>query len=153
VTARPLSQSDFSLNFEARPEWVAMVRRGVETLLDADVDGRLIGDIKTGVTEACMNAVRHAYPNGDGRVEVDAWLEPSRVTVAVRDFGRGLSGADPEGGGPGMGLPLMEALSSGVEISTDPEQGTEVILLFERGGGGHPGHTPEPPVLLTAVAA
>lgn len=151
MTARPLSQSDFSVNFEARPEWVAMVRRGVETLL-GDAEGRLIGDIKTGVTEACMNAVRHAYPNGDGRVEVDAWLEPARVTVAVRDFGRGLSGADPEAGGPGMGLPLMEALSSGVEISSDPAHGTEVILRFEREGGGYPGHASEAPTLLAALA-
>jgi anti-sigma regulatory factor (Ser/Thr protein kinase) len=144
-----LSQSDFSVNFEAKPEWVAMVRRGVETLLGAGADGRLVGDVKAGVTEACMNAVRHAYPDQSGRVEVEAWLEPERLTVSVRDFGQGLASSEP--GGPGLGMPLMEALSSWVEISSEPGDGTEVVLQFDLPGGGH-GHASEPARLMALTA-
>lgn len=153
MTAWRLSQSDFSVNFEARPEWVAMVRRGVETLLGGDANGRLVGDVKTGVTEACMNAVRHAYPDGSGRVEVQAWKEPERLTVSVRDFGQGLGLSESGGGDPGLGMPLMEALSSGVEISSEPGEGTVVVLQFDLPGGGHQVHWSEPGTLLTALTA
>jgi anti-sigma regulatory factor (Ser/Thr protein kinase) len=148
-----LSQSDFSVSFEARPEWVAMVRRGVETLLGGDADGRLVGDVKAGVTEACMNAVRHAYPDHTGRVEVRAWLESQRLRVSVRDFGQGLIPSDPGRTGPGFGMPLMEELSSGVEIFSEPGQGTEVVLQFDLPGGGQQGRGPEPTPLLTALPA
>jgi len=148
-----LSESDFSVNFEARPEWVAMVRRAMETLLGADIDVPLMGDVKAGVTEACVNAVRHAYPAGAGRVEVEAWLEPERLIVSVRDFGRGMAPSESRRRGPGLGLPLMEALSSGLEISSDDGAGTEVLLRFDLDEEDDGIPPPERSPLPTAVAA
>jgi anti-sigma regulatory factor (Ser/Thr protein kinase) len=72
----------------------------------------------------------------------------------VRDFGRGLAAAGAgERARPGLGMPLMEALSSAVEISSEPGRGTEVLLRFDLPGRGEQGEPPAPPRLLTALTA
>lgn len=129
---------DASPNIElvlpATPESVALARqalRGVLDVLDWDEDRR--ADIAIAVTEACTNAVLHAYSDAaDGVYEVLAWARPDRLDVAVRDFGRGMNPRLPsESAGLGLGLPLMLAI--GDEVSFRSHEGgaaTEVRLMF-----------------------
>ena len=49
----------------------------------------MILDIALAVTEACANVVRHAYPDGDGEVEVEAALLDGDLVVCVSDAGWG----------------------------------------------------------------
>ncbi len=87
-----------------------------------------IADLKTVVTEACMNVVVHAYEGEEiGPLEVDAWPEDGDLVVTVRDYGSGIRPlADVERRSLRLGLPLIAALTSSFEISGGRGGGTEI---------------------------
>ena len=122
-----------SLRLPARPENVAVVRQALTGLGDAyDLDPELLGDIKTAVTEACNNVVLHAYPDGDGLVEIEADSDGEYTDVVVRDFGEGIQPRGfTEERSLGLGLPLIATLSSRFEIrGGGPTSGIEVDMTF-----------------------
>ena len=52
----------------------------------------LLADLRLAVTEACGNAVRHAYGDGgDGPVEVAFVVNEDRLEMIVADSGAGLA--------------------------------------------------------------
>ncbi len=116
----------------ARAENVPLVRHTLAGLAEAvEMDPSEIADLKTVVTEACMNAVVHAYPDSDqgGPLEVEAWRNDRSLVVTVRDFGRGIRPlADVEHRSLRLGLPLIAALTDSFEISATPEGGTTVTM-------------------------
>jgi serine/threonine-protein kinase RsbW len=125
-------QPDVRLTLPARAENVAVVRQALTGLADVlGMDGAVLADMKMAVTEACTNVIVHAYPNGDGPLEVDLSPGPETVTILVRDRGRGMQPrpADPDTHALGLGLPLIAALADGYEISGGGE-GTEVRMVF-----------------------
>ena len=119
------------MTLPAKAENVAVVRHaltGLAGALDMEPDG--IADLKTVVTEACMNVVIHAY-NGaaPGPLEVRAWREDPSLVVVVRDYGDGIHPrVEPERQSLRLGLPLIAALSSRFEINTPPGGGTQVTM-------------------------
>ena len=56
-------------------------------------------------------------------------LDPGELTVIVRDRGTGIA-PRIEGGGLGLGLPLIAALTRRAEISEHSGGGTEVTMTF-----------------------
>lgn len=89
-----------------------------------------IADLKTVVTEACMNVVVHAYPDDrPGPLEVEATPELDGLTVVVRDFGGGIR-PRPDVDRPSLrlGLTLIAALSSSFEIKGGVDRGTEIRM-------------------------
>ncbi len=111
---------------------VSLVRHALAGLAEAlEMEPAEIADLKTVVTEACMNVVVHAY-NGDGGVlEVDAWPDDDSLIVAVRDYGSGIRPlADVERRSLRLGLPLIAALTSSFEVSGSPGNGTEVRMTI-----------------------
>jgi serine/threonine-protein kinase RsbW len=120
---------DFSL--PALAENVALVRHVLAGLAEAlEMQPAEIADLKTVVTEACMNAVVHAYqPDESGLLEVEAWPENESLQVTVRDFGVGIRPlADVEHRSLRLGLPLIAALTSSFELSGSPGGGTQVRM-------------------------
>jgi serine/threonine-protein kinase RsbW len=119
------------MSLPARAENVAVVRHAIAGLAERiGMDEPATADLKTVVTEACMNVVVHAYPEGEvGLLEVDAIPDQGGLTVAVRDFGRGIS-PKPGVDRPSLriGLALIAALSSSFEISGGVERGTEIRM-------------------------
>ena len=119
------------MTLPARAENVAVVRHALAGLAERiGMDEAAIADLKTVVTEACMNVVVHAYPEGEvGLLEVDAVPDQGGLTVAVRDFGRGIS-PRPGVDRPSLriGLALIAALSSSFQISGGVGQGTEIRM-------------------------
>jgi serine/threonine-protein kinase RsbW len=115
----------------ANPESVAVVRHAVAGLAERMGMGEPgIGDLKTVVTEACMNVVVHAYAgDSPGPLEVEAVPEESGLTVAVRDFGSGIRpNPGDDRGSLKIGLTLIAALSSSFSISGGVDRGTEVRM-------------------------
>ena len=120
---------EFSL--PATAENVPLVRHALAGLAEAlEMDPGEVADLKTVVTEACMNVVVHAYDEGEpGPLEVRAWPEPTTLIVTVRDFGTGIRPlADVEQRSLRLGLPLIAALTESLEISAAPGRGTRVTM-------------------------
>ncbi len=119
------------MSLPAKAENVAVVRHAIAGLAERiGMDDAAIADLKTVVTEACMNVVVHAYPEGEtGLLEIEATPDLEGLTVAVRDHGRGIS-PRPGVDRPSLriGLALIAALSSSFEIRGGVERGTEIRM-------------------------
>jgi anti-sigma regulatory factor (Ser/Thr protein kinase) len=92
-----------------------------------------IADLKTVVSEACANVVRHAYEEeGEpGTLEVDLNPEAEQLNMVVRDFGGGIR-PWPAGDVPSLrlGLPIIGALSSSFRLVSVLSGGTEITIRF-----------------------
>lgn len=142
----------------ARAGNVAVVRHALAGLAERlGMDEAGIADLKTVVTEACMNVVVHAYPDEEaGLLVVEATPEENGLTVVVRDFGKGIRPRpDPERPSLRIGLTLIAALSSSFEIKGGIDRGTEIRMHLPLGVGGEaaePARTAPPaPVEATAL--
>ena len=125
--------SDVRLTLPARPENVAVVRHVLgafaEALLLPDT---VIEDMRLAVTEACTNVVRHAYADGEpGPVEILIRPLGDTLQVVVSDEGRGL-GPSEDSSGPGLGLPLIAALTHSLEIEPAGNAGSRLRMSFLR---------------------
>lgn len=131
-------QPDLSLTLPARAENVAVVRHAIGGLAEAlDIDDQTLSDVKLAVTEACTNTVVHAYPDGEGPLEVSAYLRADRLMLVVRDEGRGIV-PRTDSPGLGLGLPLIATLAETLELGTDDEERTEVRMTFRMDAGDAP---------------
>lgn len=109
---------------------VPLVRHALRGLLSGlDVHEDVIADVALAVTEACTNAVVHAYPDGSGTINVTASHADGALAVTVRDHGTGMS-ARVDTPGLGVGLPVIAAIAQSVEIATPLDGGTEVRMHF-----------------------
>lgn len=126
-------RSGLQMSLPARAENVAVVRHALAGLAERlGMDEAGIADLKTVVTEACMNVVVHAYPDGEaGLLAVDVTPELDGLTVVVRDFGRGIQ-PRPEADRPSLriGLTLIAALSASFEIKGGVDRGTEIRMFL-----------------------
>ncbi len=122
---------DLELKLPARAENVAVIRHAFGGFAEAlSVDEQTLADIKLAVTEACTNVVIHAYEEDEfGDLEVDASIDDSRLTVVIRDNGRGIV-PRPDSPGLGLGLPLIATLAESLELGKDPADHTEVRMTF-----------------------
>lgn len=126
----------FQQTLPAAPESVPRLRHGVTRFAGlAGVSDQVRRKVALAVSEACTNAVVHAYRGARqrdrGEVAVSAERSDQALRVTVRDSGGGMR---PRSDSPGLGLgaPLMAVLADRVEITPNPEgPGTVVRLDFE----------------------
>jgi serine/threonine-protein kinase RsbW len=123
------------LSLEAKPASVGVARHAVaELAARIGVGEPILGDVKTVVSEACSNVVRHAYGPEGGSFQLEASRRDGELAIVVRDNGRGIR---PELGTESsslrLGLGLISALSSGYEIARRGERGTEVRIRMPLG--------------------
>jgi len=122
--------SRMQLTLPARAENAAMVRHAVAGFAEAlGMDEIRVGDLKTIVTEACMNVAVHAYNGRDGPLEVEARGDPDSVTVEVSDRGEGIRPrAQIERESLRLGLTLIAALADSFEILGGAGRGTRIRM-------------------------
>ncbi|WP_027094486.1 anti-sigma B factor RsbW [Cohnella thermotolerans] len=139
-------EANVTLSVPARPEFVDLVRLtlyGVAVKMSFSYEE--IEDMKVAVSEACNNAVLHAYADDEEEGSVDIRfdiLDEGELQITVRDSGQSFRPSDhfhssslhgksiEEIQSGGLGLYLMQALMDSVEVRTD--QGTAVILTKRR---------------------
>jgi serine/threonine-protein kinase RsbW len=147
-------RSGLQMSLPARAENVAVVRHAVAGLGERlGMDEPAVADLKTVVTEAAMNVVVHAYPEGaDGLLEVDAFAEGRGLTVEVRDQGGGIR-PRPDVDRPSLriGLTLIAALSSNFEIKGGSGRGTVIRMHLPLSGGADDLLEPVPALVATAA--
>lgn len=117
LALRPLQQSSPQLQLElpAEPGSVRVVRQRLERWLAAGGDGRDdVFAIKLAVSEACANAIEHAYgPGGDQTFTVLAKRDDRRLVIEVRDQGRWRA---PRGTMRGRGLRVIEQVMDTLDV-------------------------------------
>ena len=125
------------MTLPAKAENVAVVRHALAGLAEEiGMDEPGLADLKTVVTEACMNVAVHAYDGGPGPLTVEARPDEEGLTVTVRDEGVGIQPqADVERGSLRLGLSLIAALSTSFAISGGVGVGTEVKMRLPLHGG------------------
>lgn len=79
------------LSFPAKADYLLLVRLALTGIMRGrPIDEDTVADLKLAVTEACGNAVRHAYPGDGGSVEVAFLLDDDRLDMVVEDQGTGI---------------------------------------------------------------
>ena len=129
VSGRP---STFNLRLDSRPDAAALIRAvlgGIAAPFALRPD--LLNDLKTVVSEACNNAVDHAYRGETGAIAVRVNIQLEEVEVTVRDWGGGFQELAPTGDRLRVGLPLINALADRAQFRTAAGSGTEVTMGFD----------------------
>ncbi|MCW2997075.1 MAG: ATP-binding protein [Solirubrobacterales bacterium] len=122
---------DLELTLPARPENVGVVRHVLGGVAEAlDLDHETLDDVRLAVSEACANAVIHAYAGlVPGLMDIDVHAGPRELQISVRDHGAGMA-PRTDSPGLGVGLPLMASLAGSMELLSPPGGGTEVRMRF-----------------------
>src|ERR1700687_6210094 len=86
------------------------------------------------VNELVMNAVKYAYPDGAGPIDVNLTAQGDDLVLSIADQGAGLNArTDPRS--TGMGQRIVTAMAAKLEASVerDPAHaGTRIVLRFRR---------------------
>ncbi len=86
------------LTFPARAEYLLLARLTLSGLArELPLGDELLADLKLAVTEACGNAVRHAYPGAAGDVSLVFAIDDARLQMTVEDYGDGIQAPDALG--------------------------------------------------------
>ncbi len=84
------------------------------------------------VNELVMNAVKYAYPDGAGPIDVNLHAQGDDLVLSIADHGVGLNvKTDPRS--TGMGQRIVAAMASKLEASVerDPNHaGTRIVVRF-----------------------
>ena len=124
------------LQLFATADSVGAARRAVAEFCGQLGAARALTDrVMLSVSEAVTNALVHAYRHLDEpsaeRIELEARRAEEALIVIVRDFGCGM-GPRLDSPGLGLGLPLIAASASSMQIGTPPGGGcTEVSMEFD----------------------
>ncbi len=97
----------------ALPTAVPVLRRAVVAAVIEPGDNPSLGpEVALVASELVTNVVRHAYPQGAGDVEVEAWRSNGEIRLLVRDWGNGPSNDSV----PGLGLTIVRELASSMDM-------------------------------------
>ncbi|MGN6872617.1 MAG: ATP-binding protein [Solirubrobacteraceae bacterium] len=120
------------LRLNSRPDTAGLVRAALGALAGPfRLREELVNDLKTAISEACNNAVEHAYRGQSGAIAVHVDVGFESVDVSVRDWGGGFQQLAPAGDRMRVGLPVINALADRAEFLTAPGSGTEVRMGFD----------------------
>ena len=134
-----MTETVVRLSFPAKTDYLLLARLALSGMLrTVDVDDEQSADLKLAVTEACGNAVRHAYPAELGQVGVTYVLEGDRLVMIVEDQGAGMGDVvtdTDESEEPlrplesGMGMSIIRTIMDELEVSPGADgSGTRVRM-------------------------
>jgi anti-sigma regulatory factor (Ser/Thr protein kinase) len=124
--------TSLSLNLAAEPQNVRQARDEAARYAEGlGLSAAGVDDLKTIVSEACSNIVRHAYPEDAVQrpMEVEMEKDDGELMVVVRDSGIGIR--PPTGARPSslrLGFILMGSLADYLQLRTGRGRGTELLL-------------------------
>jgi anti-sigma regulatory factor (Ser/Thr protein kinase) len=124
--------AELHLSLPAEPKTLAQVRRILRRWLrDRGASEREIAEVTIAVSEACSNAIEHAYSPAPASFELYASGDNGEVTVKVRDRGRW---REPRGENRGRGLSIISSAMDDVQVDR-LESGTEIVMRRRLGRG------------------
>lgn len=127
------------LTVPAKAEYIGLGRlalSGLARLRAEPLPDEVVADLKLALTEACTNAVRHAYDGGEGVVEITYELHADRLVVEISDDGDGFDlepgravAGDDELVEGGLGIAIIRALADEVQVSGREEGGSTLRFV------------------------
>ena len=134
-----MSEGVVRLTFPAKPDYLLLARLALAGLArTVPVSDEALADLKLAITEACGNAVLHAYPGGMGDVSVSYVITEDALELIVEDQGAGFAGrdvADEPGAAPkesGMGISIMRTIADDLDIRTGTDGRGTVVRMSKR---------------------
>jgi len=117
--------AELHLHLSAEPRTLAKVRRIIRRwLVERGAGQNEVAEVTIAISEACANAIEHAYPPAPASFELRASCENDEITVTVRDTGQW---RPPRGENRGRGLSIMSAAMDHVEVDRG-DHGTDVVM-------------------------
>jgi serine/threonine-protein kinase RsbW len=134
-----MSERVVRLTFPAKADYLLLARLALSGLArELPLDDETFADLKLAVTEACGNAVRHAYPDGVGAVSVVFTIEETRLLMTVEDWGTGVRAPDalvdepeelPRPLESGMGMPIIRAIVDELAVEAGADGRGTVVRM------------------------
>ncbi len=122
--------AELHVTLPAEPKTLAQVRRILRRWLnERGADEAEVAEMTIAVSEACANAIEHAYSPSPATFELQGWVRDGEITMTVRDSGRWRA---PRGQNRGRGLSIIVAAMDDVQIDRTAE-GTEVVMRRRMG--------------------
>lgn len=122
------------ITLPAQPDSLPLARRAIVVHAEKLGIARAgIADLKTVVSEACANVIRHAYEEEDEVGTLEVALNPGadELNLVVRDFGGGVRPLTSDDvPSLRLGLPIIGALSSSFNLISVLSRGTEITIRF-----------------------
>jgi GAF domain-containing protein/anti-sigma regulatory factor (Ser/Thr protein kinase) len=117
--------SELHVTLQAEPKTLAYARRILRRWLnERGADEGDVAEMTIAVSEACANAIEHAYAPSPATFELHGWARNGEITMTVRDGGRWRA---PRGQNRGRGLSIIVAAMDDVQIDRTAE-GTEIVM-------------------------
>lgn len=132
-------KNQMKLVFLGLPENVALARVAVAAFAaQTEMTLEDLEEIKVATSEAVSNSIIHGYDNDPNKsVTVIATITESTLEISVEDEGRGIPdvaqamqpaySTDPER--MGLGFVFMQSFMDQVEVQSEVNKGTKVLLL------------------------
>jgi serine/threonine-protein kinase RsbW len=127
------------LSFPAKPDYLLLARLALAGLARSlSAQDEVVADLKLAVTEACGNAVRHAYGDRPGDVVVSYVLRDDGLEIVVEDCGRGLGAEEPATSESvvtpdgGMGMAIIRTIVDELVVETGADGTGTVIRMTKR---------------------
>lgn len=135
----PMSDAIVRLSFPAKADYLLLARLALSGLARGlPIEDELVADLKLAVTEACGNAVRHAYPDGDGEVTVSYQVADGALEMVVEDQGAGLREREPVDEvsdhplESGMGMSIMRSIVDELDVAAGSDGRGTVVRMTKR---------------------
>lgn len=123
---------ELRLQVPAHEDSLPLVRQALRSVGETvQAEPEALEDAELAVTEACANAVEHAYGEEGGDVWIAFTPDETELVVSVADRGSGIDGLKPIDDTRGYGLPMIESIASRVEFP--PTDGTDIRMAFPIG--------------------
>ncbi len=132
-----------SMTIPCKSEFVGVIRlaiSGVATRMGFNIEE--IEDIKISISEACTNAIQHAYPTPENQhptINIDTYIHPKKLEVIVSDGGIGFNlktlgsqeqkEKSQEKFGLGLGLTFIKSLMDETTFESTPGKGTRIRMV------------------------
>jgi len=124
----------------AKPDYLLLPRLALSGLdRELHVGDELLADLKLAVTEACGNAVRHAYPDSGGEVSISFVVADDVLEMIVEDQGTGLDRESLLDGEPparplegGMGMAIIRTIADELDVRVGADGRGTIVRMTKR---------------------
>ncbi len=127
-----------TLTIPAKPEYITLSRLALTGLSHVrPLAEETLAELKLALTEATSNSVRHAYANGEGRVQISFELCEDRLVVEVSDDGSGFppdarrerASREEELSEGGLGIAIIRSIADELVLDSEPQGGSRLRFV------------------------